>query len=103
MNYLLDFIMNFTNDSIDNSETYPHLDNKYRLKISEISGDLIQTGELIATNLGFNVILLTDNLFRFKETDGMDEDYNLDISIRIVDEYYEFSLIVYNEIETDDE
>lgn len=104
-NAFMDFISKFTSDFIEvDNNVFNSTNNKFYMQFSDIHEELIEYGRLIAQNLGFEVISLSDCLYQFKEANGMETDYNLDIYIKIVDGKYEFSLFIYEiEIESDEE
>ncbi len=105
-NAFMNFISKFTSDfiEVDSSNAFNSTNNKFYMEFSDIHEELVEYGRLIAENLGFEVVSLSNSLYQFKEADGMETDYNLDIYIKIVDGKYEFSLFIYEiEIESDQE
>jgi hypothetical protein len=104
-NAFMDFISKFTSDFTEvDSSVFNSTNNKFYMEFSDIHEELVEYGRLVAENLGFEVVSLSDCLYQFKEANGMETDYNLDIYIKIVDGKYEFSLFIYEiAIESDEE
>lgn len=85
----IDFICKFTqDDAVINSSN-----NKFCLNIKEFDGTLIELGEFIANELEYIIVKLSNNLFRFRESFGID---TLDITIKTIENsHYEFSLEIF--------
>jgi hypothetical protein len=75
----IDFICKFTqDDAVVNSSN-----NKFCLNIKEFDGTLIALGKIIAKELEFIIVKLSNDLFRYREIFGIDTLEN---------SHYEFSL-----------